>query len=103
MSPTNAKEADDICELLGPYVAAAMYSKTWQLREAALQQLEAFVGNKVDFLSAFVDVAALVEDNMGRYRALRSGKTLAHSERRGPKAFQKARVRQWRWQTDCLL
>jgi hypothetical protein len=47
LSPTNAKEADDICELLGPYVAAAMYSKVWQLREAALQQLEAFVGNQV--------------------------------------------------------
>ena len=47
LSAADAKEADDISELLGPYVAAALYSRHWQLREAALQQLVAFLGKQV--------------------------------------------------------
>ena len=50
LSAADAKEADDISELLGPYVAAALYSRHWQLREAALQQLVAFLGGQVILL-----------------------------------------------------
>lgn len=47
LSPANAKEADDVSDILGPYSAAALYSKVWQLREAGLNQLERYLGSLV--------------------------------------------------------
>ena len=47
LSPANAKEADDVSELVGNYVAAALYSKTWQLREAGLNHLQACLSKLV--------------------------------------------------------
>ena len=43
LSPANAKEADDVSELVGGYIAAALYSKSWQLREAGLNHLQAYL------------------------------------------------------------
>lgn len=37
LTPGGAKDAADALELLGPYAAACLLSKTWQLRAAALQ------------------------------------------------------------------
>lgn len=51
LSPANAKEADDVLELLGPYTAAALYSKTWQLREAGLNQMQAYLQSLVGIIS----------------------------------------------------
>ena len=39
LSAAAAKDAGDIPEVLGTHLARCLYSKSWQLREAALQQL----------------------------------------------------------------
>ncbi len=36
LSGANSKDADPVLELAGEYVAAAFFSKNWQLRDAAL-------------------------------------------------------------------
>lgn len=40
LSPADAKDAEAIIEALGEYTARALFSKTWQLREAALISIE---------------------------------------------------------------
>ena len=63
MSAANAKEADDVSELLGGYVAAALYSKLWQLREAGLNHLQAYLSGLV---STMMDNA--LDSDYGRHR-----------------------------------
>ncbi|KAK9826624.1 hypothetical protein WJX74_006438 [Apatococcus lobatus] len=42
-SAADAKDADDLVELLGDYTARSFYSKVWQLREAALLHMQHLV------------------------------------------------------------
>jgi hypothetical protein len=37
LTPADAKDAQPLLDLLGDYTVRAMFSKSWQLREAALQ------------------------------------------------------------------
>lgn len=53
LAPSHIKEADDISELLGDYVAACLYSRIWQLREAALLQLSKYLEDEVMFFRGF--------------------------------------------------
>ena len=71
LSAADAKEADDISELLGPYVAAALYSRHWQLREAALLQLVAFLGDQVSLTLTRTD-GSLSRTDGSLSRAFRS-------------------------------
>lgn len=57
LSPASAKEADDVSELVGGYVAAASYSKTWQLREAGLNYLQAYL---IKLVRCFMDLLTLL-------------------------------------------
>lgn len=41
LSAADAKDAAPLVDLLGEYLARCLYSRTWQLREAALQRLAA--------------------------------------------------------------
>ena len=36
----DAKDADDLVELVGDYTARSFYSRVWQLREAALLRMQ---------------------------------------------------------------
>ena len=36
----DAKDADDLVELVGDYTARSFYSRVWQLREAALMRMQ---------------------------------------------------------------
>ena len=38
--PAEAKDAEALIDALGEYIVRALYSKTWQLREAALISIE---------------------------------------------------------------
>lgn len=40
LSPADAKDAEALTDILGEYTARALFSKTWQLREAALMSIE---------------------------------------------------------------
>lgn len=40
LSLADAKDAEAMIEILGEYTVRALYSKTWQLREAALMSIE---------------------------------------------------------------
>ena len=37
LKPVDVKDAQPLIDLLGDYTARALFSKSWQLREAALQ------------------------------------------------------------------
>ena len=56
--PAEAKDAEPLIDALGEYTVRALYSKTWQLREAALISIERVLkgagvqGHKVDLFKA---------------------------------------------------
>ncbi|KAL6781774.1 FAP256 [Auxenochlorella protothecoides x Auxenochlorella symbiontica] len=51
LSAAAAKDADELVQLIGPYASACLLSKTWQLRVAALQWLEAGAGRPPGLLA----------------------------------------------------